>query len=71
MVLGGEEAAILRKIFGIALIIIVILAAALLIGYIHKKGVYKGEILEFLIDCWELFVLFGALILLGIALIKR
>ena len=61
----------MRKIFGIALIIIVILAAALLIGYIHKKGVYKGEILEFLIDCWELFVLFGALILLGIALIKR
>lgn len=70
MVLSCKEVAVLKKVVGIAAILIAIALVIIIAIVIVKKGTYRGDIFGLLIDSFEFVVLIIALILLGLVLIK-
>ncbi|GEM_PF-1560888 len=59
----------MKKIIGVGIIIIDIIAFILLFKFVYKKDVYKGDIIELLLDSCEVIGLFIAVLLTGIVLI--
>lgn len=69
MVQRSKEGVCMKKIIGVGIIIIDIIAFILLFKFVYKKGVYKGDIIELLLDSCEVIGLFIAVLLTGIVLI--
>lgn len=61
----------MKKVFGIALIVVAVLAAVLLYRYVAKRKLYQGDKAELLIDSIEVIAIFGAVFFLGILFITE
>ena len=61
----------MKKVFGIALIVVAVLAAVLLYRYVAKRKLYQDDKAELLIDSIEVIAIFGAVVFLGILFITE
>lgn len=60
----------MKKIIGVCLVAFDFIALIVIFLIVIKSKAYKGDIIEMLIDSWEVIALFIAIMLAGIVLIK-
>lgn len=61
----------MKKLFGIALIVVSTIVFALITIKAVKSRAYRRDILNLALDAWEVAVLYLVLIILGLVLIFR
>ena len=60
----------LKKIIGVGLIIISIILCLSMIIIVKKRNIYGGDVLDFILDAWDVIGIFIVIIIIGIIMIK-